>query len=98
MSDRAELRAGTPASEPEVCPIEVRDADGRLIRKVTQRQAESAVEKEVGYWRGSREVRLHAVHSGNPRTWLGRRQDQHRGVSHNHRVCEEWPHMRKQQS
>jgi len=43
-------RAATPASAPEVWPdsIEIRDADGQLIRVATRAQALEIVDRRIG--------------------------------------------------
>ena len=95
MSNKANFRAGNPASTPEVRPIDLRGADGSLVRMATEAEAELMVSKGLGHWRGSWEVRLDAgaTHHGAPRTWTGAVRPGRLRTSefgHNYRVCEGW--------
>ena len=72
----AKPRSGaSPASEPEVCVIEVRGPDGELSRKVTLSQADELVHRGYGVWHrasnGRRYVSLHeSVDVNASRNWL----------------------------
>lgn len=97
MTKAASFRAGTPAAQPEVRPIDLRGPTGQLIRKITKPEADLVVESSLGFRHGEREVRLVAAvvrHDGNPRTWLGsQRAGRVRAAAygHNERVCNAWP-------
>lgn len=85
-------RAGIPANEPEVRLIDVRDSDGRLVRKATEAEASDIVEKGLGYRRGKHEIRLTDEALGwrgasANKTTLGRRQERKR---HHDERCFQW--------
>ena len=83
------MRSGaTPATEPEMRPIEIRDGAGRLLRKLPLSKAEELVECGYGDWRRASNGRWFvsmcgatsdAIHHGAPasKTTLGR-QDRKR--------------------
>jgi len=96
MNEIASFRAGTPASGPEVRAIDLRGPEGRLIRKITEVEADQIVKTGLAFRRGNHEVQLHAAavhHDGNPRTWLGSHRDgriRPSNYAHNGRVCAAW--------
>jgi hypothetical protein len=72
--------------------IDVRDADGRLVRKVDEAQAARLVETDAGRRVNAREVRLN-IKLGSDRTWFGSAQVGRVRVAsfaHNTRVCNFW--------
>jgi hypothetical protein len=96
MRSLASFRVGTPAAKPEVRFIDLRGPEGQLIRKITQPEADEAVESGLAFPHGKHEVRLIAAaarRDGNPRTWLG---SQRAGrirpskYAHDQRVCGRW--------
>lgn len=97
MTKAASFRVGTPATKPEVRLIDLRGPEGRLMRKITELDADRVVESGLGFWRGKHEVRLTAAaahHDGNPRTWLGSQRTGRIRPSkydHNQNVCGAWP-------
>ena len=58
MNKTAIFRAGAPASTPDVCAIDLRGPEGKLVRRITQEQAAIVVESGLEFWRGVYEVRL----------------------------------------
>ena len=93
----ASVPAANPALTPAVCLIDVRAADGVLVRRVASETADELIQaglgEAIGYPR-VKYVRLVGVDAGaalglqhSSRTW-GREQRQDARVKHNARVCE----------
>jgi len=67
----------SPATEAQVCPIEVRGPDGELLRKVKTSKADELVQRGHGEWRrasnGRQFVSLHkSLVGAAPAGWLSR--------------------------
>jgi hypothetical protein len=80
---------------PKNRPVEVRDGDGRLLHVVDDRAAAEIVARDLGRWRGAREIRLNDSlrHNGFARTWYGSsKSEQIRPTTyaHNQRTCQSW--------
>jgi hypothetical protein len=74
----ASVRTGPrPASELEVCAIELRGTDGEFLRKMTASAAQDIVQCDLGEWRRARNGRRYVAlvnerSSGKSRSWLRR--------------------------
>lgn len=86
------------AAEPEVCEVEVRDADGRLLRTADQEHADQLVAQGAAAWYGygsGRHVRLRvALPPNSRRTFWGHSVGRGNGeptFRHNHAGCRTWP-------
>lgn len=80
---------------PKNRSVEVRDGDGRLLRTVDDHAAAEIVARDLGQWRGAREIRLNDSlrHNGFARTWYGSERPgriQPAAYAHNQRVCQHW--------